>query len=112
MCLTPLSDILNRTGKGFHISSSPSVVSHLVYMDDLKLYGRYQAEIESLVLTSNIYFYYICKDIGAAKCNVVAVLKGHLAEANDIGLSSGDLICHLSPTDTYKYLGILEADNF
>ena len=51
-------------------------------------------------------------DIGTTKCSVVAVLKGHLAEANDIGLSSGELICHLSPTDTYKYLGILEADNF
>jgi len=51
-------------------------------------------------------------DIGAAKCSVVAALKGHLAEAKDIGLSSRDLICHLSPTDTYKYLGILEANNF
>ena len=59
-------------------------------MDDLKLYGHSQAEIESLVHTSNIYFNDICMDIGAAKCSVVAVLKGHLAEANDIGLSSGD----------------------
>ena len=50
-------------------------------------------------------------DIGAAKCSVVAVLKGHLEEANDIRLSSRDLISHLSPTDAYKYLGILEADN-
>ena len=41
MCLAPLSDILNRTGKGFHISGSSPVVSHLVYMDDLKL--RYMA---------------------------------------------------------------------
>jgi len=50
--------------------------------------------------------------IGAAKYSVVAVLKGHLTEANNIRLSSGDLLCHLSPTDTYIYLGILEADNF
>ena len=71
-----------------------------------------QAEIELLVHTSNIYFNDICMDIGAAKCSVVAVFKGHVAEAIDIGLSSGDLICHLSPTDIYKYLGILEADNF
>ena len=67
MCLTPLSDILNCTGKGFHISGSSSVVRHLVYMDDLKLYGRSQAEIESLVHTSNLYFNDICMDIGAAK---------------------------------------------
>ena len=40
MCLAPLSDIVNCTGKGFHISGLSPVVSHLVYMDDLKLYGR------------------------------------------------------------------------
>jgi len=51
-------------------------------------------------------------DISAAKFSVLDVLKGHLAEANDIKLSSGDLICHLSPTDACKYLGILEANNF
>jgi len=81
-------------------------------MDDLKVYGRSQAEIESLVHTANIYFDDICMDISATKCSVVAVLRGHLAEADDISLSSGDLIAHLSPAGTYKYLGILEADNF
>ena len=51
-------------------------------------------------------------DIGAAKCSVVPALKGHLAEVNDIRLSSGHLICHKSATVTYKYLGILKANNF
>ena len=37
ICLALLSDILNCSGKGFHISGSSSVVSHLVCMDDLKL---------------------------------------------------------------------------
>jgi len=57
--------------KGYHLSYSPVTVNHLVYMDDLKLYGRSQAKIESLVHTSNIYFSDICIDIGAAKCSVV-----------------------------------------
>ena len=34
---------------------------------------------------------------------LVAILKEDLAEASDISLSSGDLICHLSPTGAYKY---------
>ena len=96
---------------GYHLSNPATVVNHLVYMDDLKLYGRSQAEIESLVHTANIYFDDVCMQIGAAKCSVVAILKGHLGEANDITLSSGDLITHLSPCSTYRYLGILEADN-
>ena len=36
--------------------------------------------------TANIYFDDICMEIGAAKGSVVAILKGHLAEANDITL--------------------------
>ena len=54
--LAPLSDILKHTGKGYHLSNSHVAVKHLVYMDDLKLYGCSQAEIESLVHASNIYF--------------------------------------------------------
>jgi len=42
----------------------------------------------------------------------VAILRGHLVEANDIALSNGDLIAHLSPVGAHKYLGILEADKF
>ena len=30
MCLAPLSDILNRAGKGFHFSGSPTIVSHFI----------------------------------------------------------------------------------
>ena len=77
-------------------------------MDDLKLYVRSQAEIESLMHTANIYFDSICMDIDVAKCNS----KGFLSEAIDIGLSNRDLIVHLSPVGACKCLGILEADNF
>ena len=52
--------------------------------------------------TGNIYFDDICMEIEAAKCSVVAILKGHLAEANDITLSNSDLIAHLSPCSTYR----------
>ena len=75
-------------------------VNHLVYMDDLKLYGHSQADVESLVHAANIYFDDVCMEIGAAKCSVVAMLKGHLAEAKDLTLYSGDLITHLSPCST------------
>ena len=38
----------------------------------------------SLVKTANIYFDDICMEIGVAKCSVVAILRGKLAEANVI----------------------------
>lgn len=51
-----------------------------------------------------------CLVIGTAKCNIVAVSRDHLVEADSVVLSSGDLIQSLSPNGVYKYLGILEAD--
>jgi len=49
--------------------------------------------------------------IGTAKCNSVAVSRGHLVEADSVVLSAGDLIQSLSPKGVCKYLGVLEADS-
>ena len=81
-------------------------------MDDIKLYGRSQQEIESLIRTVNIFFDEICMSIGAAKCNIVSVHKGHLVELDSVVLSSGDIIDALAPDGFYKYFGIFEADSF
>jgi len=61
-------------------------------MDDVKLYGRSQQEIESLVQTVSILFDDICMQIGANKCNVVAMKSCCLTQSIGIVLSSGDLI--------------------
>ena len=49
-------------------------------------------------------------DIGMSQCNVVSVLKGQLVDSGDISLSSGEVICQLSPYEVYRYLGIMECD--
>ena len=66
-------------------------------MDDIKLYGRSQQEIESLIHAVNIFFDDIRMSIGAAKCNIVSVHRGHLVESDSVVLSSGDIIHPLSP---------------
>ena len=81
-------------------------INHLVYMDDVKLYGKSQQEIESLVHTVNIFFDGICMQIGVNKCNIVAMARGHLIQSDGIVLSSGDLIQSLFPVDVHKYLGV------
>ena len=109
MCLGPLSTILENTQKGYKLSQI--TISHLIYMDDIKLFGKSRQEIESLVYTTNKFFEDICMDIGTAKCNVVAVSRGHISSTADIPLPSGDSIQQLEPGEAYKYLGILEADS-
>lgn len=63
----------------------------------IKLCSRSKPEIESLIHSVNIFFDDICMSIGAAKCNIVAVSRGHLVDSDSVSLSSGDLIHYLSP---------------
>ena len=39
MALMPLSTILNSTGKGFLIVKDGQTLSHLLYLDDLQVFG-------------------------------------------------------------------------
>ena len=57
MTLAPLSFILDKTSKDYHLSNSSTIVNHLVYMDDIKLYSHSQQEIESLIHTVNIIIF-------------------------------------------------------
>ena len=38
MCFAPLSFVLDKTCKGYQFSNSSTLINHLVYMDDIKLY--------------------------------------------------------------------------
>lgn len=53
MCLLPLSIVLRRLHKGFMVSGM--VISHLLYLDDLKLYSRSEADMSTLVNTFRIF---------------------------------------------------------
>ena len=68
VCLAPLIRILEE---GLSILNTSTVINHLIYMDDVKLFGRSQREIDSLVHTVNFYFTDVCMDVGASKCYVV-----------------------------------------
>ena len=46
LALMPVSTLLNETGKGFQIATSLPKLSHLLYLDDLKLYAKSRTELE------------------------------------------------------------------
>ena len=53
MCLFPLSMILWDLNKGFIVDGA--VISHLLYLDDLKLYSKSEADMVMLVNTVRIF---------------------------------------------------------
>ena len=78
-------------------------------MDDLKLYGKNDQEIDSLIKTT----WQCSKDIkiefGILKCTVVSLQRRKKTRWEGIQLANGEGIGEAG-AEEYKYLGILELD--
>ena len=76
MALNPQSKKLNRTGYGYRISTGygetvkRQLISHLLYMDDLKLYGRNSDQLDGLLHTVRTFSDDIQMKFGLDKCAV------------------------------------------
>ena len=68
MALIPLSIVLNKTKVGYGLRKNRGKISHLLYMDDLKLYGKSLEKLDSLVQTVRIYGKDIGMEFGIEKC--------------------------------------------
>ena len=79
-------------------------------MDDLKLYGKSTAELESLLNTVRIFSNDISMEFGLDKCATFAINKGKVTETQGMNLPNNN-IKGLNLYKTYKYLGILQADD-
>ena len=79
-------------------------------MDDLKLYGKSTAELESLLNTVRIFSNDISMEFGLDKCATLAIIKGKVTETQGMNLPNNN-IKGLNLDETYKYLSILQADD-
>ena len=55
IAMLPLSSVLNESAAGYQLSKKEGKITHLLFMDDLKLYGRNEKEINSLVPTVRVF---------------------------------------------------------
>ena len=108
--LIPLTIILRQTQLGYQISKNTAKISHLLYMDDLKLYEKSTAELKSLLNTVRLFNNDTSMEFGLDKCATLAIIKGKVTEAQGMNLPNNN-IKGLNLDDTYKYLGILQADD-
>ena len=79
-------------------------------MNDLKLYGKSTAELESLLNTVRIFSNNISMESGLEKCATLAIIKGKVKETQGMNLPNNN-IKGLNLNETYKYLSILQADD-
>ena len=81
-------------------------------MDDLKFFGRNEEGLDSLVKTIRVFNEDIGMEFGMEKCAMLEKENGRIVKSVAIEFPDGKVIKSLQEAESYKYLGILEADRF
>ena len=100
--MIPLTRILRKANTGYEFSASKVKINHLHYMDDLKLYGKSQKDLESLIQTVRIYSSDKGMDFGIEKCASLIMKRGKIVESHGISLPNDKLIRNLKEDESYK----------
>ena len=112
LVLIPLSLILRKAKAAYEFSESKEKINHLLLMYDLKLYSQSEKGLDSLVQTASVFSENIRMEFGIEKCAMLVMEKGKIVKSFGIELPDGKVIKSLQEGESYKYLGILEADKF
>ena len=111
IAMIPLNHILRKYTARYKFSRSQEKINHLMYMDDIKLFAKIEKELETLIHTIRIYSKNIGIEFGLEKCALLVMKSGKRHLTDGIELPNQDKIRTLAENETYKYLGILEADS-
>ena len=79
-------------------------------MGDIKLFAKNEKELEILIHAISIYSQNIGMEFGIEKCAMLVMKSGKRHMTDGMELPNHDKIRTLRENETYKYLGILEAD--
>ena len=110
LSVIPLSLVLRKVKAGYDLGKNQGVINHLLFMDDLKLYGKTENQLDTLVNTVRIFSSDICMEFGIEKCGMLIMKRGKFVKSEGIKLPNDEKIKEVDLDMGYKYLGILEAD--
>ena len=79
-------------------------------MDDIKLFAKNEKELETLIHAVRIYSQDTGMEFGIEKCAMLVMKNGKRHMTDRMELLNHDRIRTFEENETYKYLGILEAD--
>ena len=107
ICLFPLTNMLNRTNIGVHISKRKQKrINHLLYMDDIKLFANGDRNMNRLMNLLKTFNTDVNMKLGIDKCAIFKSNKGKIEK------DLLNLLPSLNPDSGYKYLGLIESSTF
>jgi hypothetical protein len=110
ICLIPLTEQLNRLNTGYEKHTTKTEISHLLYMDDLKLLGKSEQVLQKQLQTGTTFIDDMHREFGLDKCAEVLFKEGRLVHSQNLVVDINREMQELEQGKTYKYLGIEERD--
>ena len=102
--LLPLSVVLRNTN-GYHCgppSNRRHKVTHLFYMDDLKIYASGERDLHQSLRLVHEYTQAVGMELGLDKCAVAHFKRGRIGDlGQDAQLVDGSILRHLNAGETY-----------
>jgi hypothetical protein len=78
ICLIPLTEQLNRLNIGYEQHTTKTKISHLLYMDDLKMIPKSEEELQKQIQTVKTFSDDINMEFGLEKCAKITFNRGKL----------------------------------
>ena len=109
LSMIPLSLVLRKVNACYEWEKKEYKLNHLLFMDDLKLFGKNEEQIDSLVSTVHIFSTDIGMEFALRKCGVVTLKRGKIARCEGVELPDGEVMKEVGQ-EGYTYLGMVELD--
>jgi hypothetical protein len=84
ICLIPLTEQLNRLNTEYEKHTTKTKVSHLLYMDDVKLIGTSEEELQKQTQTVKNISDNIHMKFGLGKCAKIAFKRGKIVRSQNL----------------------------
>lgn len=81
LALIPLSTIIKKMKGGYSLGKIREKINHLLFMDNLKLYGKNIWELDSLIQTVRIFSTDIGMEFGISKCAMIQMKRGKIVSS-------------------------------
>ena len=107
--MLPLTLVLRKMRAGYRLAKDATPINHLLFMDDLKLYGANKDQLDSLIQVVRMFSQDIKMSFGLEKCAVLEIRRGRQVDSSGIDLPDDQHIGEIGE-EGYQYLGILKLD--
>ena len=84
LALIPLTLVLRKLKAGYNLGNGLHIINHLLFMDDLKLYGKSENQVNTLLQSVRVVSEDIRNKFGIEKCAVLVTKRGRLVKSEGI----------------------------